>query len=862
MGTYAGRLAVCCAPLLLAAAAHAVVPTHTLSVDLAPLIDVAARHPARFAVEVPYAASSAVVGEWSDAAGEARWHYSVRIPGAVSLSLHAVSVNLPADATLVLSAPAARFVYTAHDVHGGALWSRILRGDTLDLTLSVPSAERAAVQFAIAGLQAGYRGLGVGTANHPHYDELRRRASASNALTPAASPGTADATNPNSGCILNFECDNPTASVMQNAHGTVGLIVANLVQCTGVLVGNVRNDGIPYLLTARHCEQDTDNGGAPANAGSTTVYWDAITTPCAAALSDLYDPAIVTQTGGSTVVEQQDLWLIRLNESPVIANPYFVGFDVSGGAVQGGYTLHHALSTKKQIVDWFGSAVFFAAVEAQLGGGYTSSLWGVSSRTGFFGPGASGAGLFDQNDHLVGTASLGRETNGGPGSCPVSPLTAPTVATAGAYFTSLAAAWYSTADTTSTTGAATLASVLDPDGTAVQVLAGASGLDPLVLTASLSIAPANTLVQLEWSAATATSCTADGGVSGDGWSGSQPLNGPVTVTSSGVSTTPVLYGITCNYPSGRISHSSASISWTVPQAFGTITGSSGTVVWVGAPYVVSYSANIGPCALSTNVPTGTGTDVLTGLPATGSVTLVFTQAQTDGETTLSCGAGNTQLAHTTFSTIAPGFSFSANSTDRVLGQPLILSWQSIADYCTPTGGAPNDGWIIAQRAPNSGFSPVVTTVGTYTYGLVCTSGTVSVPAEVTVTVTNAPPYVNLQVTPTTITVGGHYTVNVQSNIDGCYLGGVPGLSSPSAVAAQTTLTLTGNAVGNATLQVSCSSNGLSAVSTPVALTIAAVQAPAGKSSGGGGMDAWTLLMLGSLLSRSALRRDSRTARNR
>jgi hypothetical protein len=819
------RLATLCATLCFALASHAAAPIRILPVDLAPLIDAAARHPGRFAVEVPHVVSTATAGEWSEAAGEARWHYAVRVPGAVSLSLHATGVTLPPDATLAIAGAGARYIVNAHDLHGDALWSRILRGDAVDLTLSVPAAGRDSVRFSIVALQAGYRGLGAGARNHPHYDELRRRGASGAGLGAAAdTPGASASANPNAGCIENYECD-ATAANIGNAHATVALIVANLVQCTGVLVGNARNDGIPYLVTARHCEQDTDNGGAPANAAATTVYWDAVTSPCGTTLGDLYDPMIVTQTGAATVVEQQDVWLIRLNESPIIANPYFAGFDVSGNAVAGGYTLHHALSTKKQFVGWYGNAAPWSTVATELGAGYTSNLLGVSSQKGFFGPGASGAGLFDANDHLVGTASLDRETNGGPGSCPVTPLAPPSPATAGAYFTSFGAVWHSTADATSTTGAATLASVLDPDNTAVQVLAGASGLDPLVLTSSLPIAQAGTAVTLSWTAATATACTADGGVSGDGWSGNQALHGPFNVTDPTPGSAPVPYGITCTYPSGRVSHASVSISWTGIQPFGTLSAGSGAVVWVGAPYVVSWSANVGPCAISTNVPTGTGTGVLTGLRATGTATLVFTSAQTDGETTLSCGSGNTQLAHTAFSTIAPAFTFTANSTDRVLGQPLSLSWHSIADYCTPTGGAPNDGWITAQRAPYSGFSPLVTAVGTYTYGLTCTSGTVSVSSQVTVTVTNAAPYVTLQVAPTSVLVGGQYTVTIQSNIDGCYLGGVPGLASPTAVTAQSTLNLVASPVGNDTLQVSCSSNGLSAVSPAVALTVAPLPAP-------------------------------------
>ena len=798
----------------LSAGANAVSPPRMLAVDLAPLIDQAARDQTRFAVEVSHAVSSLQDGEWTEAAGEARWHYAVRIPTAISMSLHAERVVLPRDATLVVSGAEGRFVYTAREIHAGALWSRILRGDALDLTLSVPAVRRAAAHIEIVGLQAGYRGLGIGTSNHPYFDRVRQRATAG--AVPRNQASTAGTANPNAGCIENYECD-VTANNSGPAHGTVALVIANLVQCTGTLVNNVRNDGIPYVLTARHCEQGKPGGGAPVNAGSMTVYWDA-TTPCGTALGNLYDPNIVTQTGATTVVEQQDVWLVRLGESPVIASPYFAGFDATGGVVQGGYTLHHALSTKKQIVDWYGQAVAVSATSTDLSLGYASNFWGVSSQKGFFGPGASGGALFDQNDHLVGTASLGRETNGGPGNCPVTPLAAPTATTAGGLFTSLAAVWASTADTTTTTGATTVASVLDPDNTGMQIVAGASGLSPLVLTASSPTTPINTSIQLNWNASAATSCTADGGTSGDGWAGAQGLQGPVTVTSAVVAA--VTYGISCTYPSGRVSRSTVTVGWTVPQPFGYFLGR-GLQVWVGAPYVISWTANTAPCSITSNTPTGPGTGALTGLPASGSVTIVFAQAQMSGQLSLTCGPGaGTQLAGTTFESITPAVDFTANSTDRIVGQPLGLVWHSIADYCTPTGGAPNDGWTIAQRGPDSGYLPTVTTTGTFTYSLTCTSGSVSVTAQVVVQVENNAPYVTLQVTPSTVQVSGPYQVAIMSNIDNCYLSGVPGLASPTEwVAAQTILKLFAlPTVGTATLQVSCSSNGLTATSPAVVLT--------------------------------------------
>lgn len=71
------------------AAAPRVAP-FVVRTDLAPLIRAAASSTVQFAVPVPHAASTAASGQWSVADGAATWHYAVQVPGAVSLSFHAL----------------------------------------------------------------------------------------------------------------------------------------------------------------------------------------------------------------------------------------------------------------------------------------------------------------------------------------------------------------------------------------------------------------------------------------------------------------------------------------------------------------------------------------------------------------------------------------------------------------------------------------------------------------------------------------------------------------------------------------------------------------------------------------------------
>ncbi len=246
----------------------AAIPVHVVKTDLRPLIRVAVLSPVQFAVPVPHSVSTTSGGSWTSTSdGVATWSYAVQVPTAVSLSFHAINSSLPASATLVVRGAKITTRYTASDLHRGELWSRIYVGEALQLELSVAAAERSKVALNIVSVQAGYRAIGPGVADHPYYRRLKEQAQAAD----------------NSSCVTNYECQ-ITPGNTPSATATVGLIVGNVYQCTGTLINDVPGDNAPYLLTARHCENGQAGGGAPGAAAAVTVYWDA-TTPCGTALT-------------------------------------------------------------------------------------------------------------------------------------------------------------------------------------------------------------------------------------------------------------------------------------------------------------------------------------------------------------------------------------------------------------------------------------------------------------------------------------------------------------------------------------------------------------------------------------------------
>src|SRR5262249_15597596 len=155
-------------------------------------------------------------------------------------------------------------------------------------------------------------------------------------------------------------------------------------------------------------------GGDPEVAGSVTVYWDAVTTKCGATLGSIYnDSYAIAQSGATTVVEQQDAWLIQLDAPPAAADAYYAGWDATGDPFPGAYSIHHALGHDKQYVDWSGQPILQNIPGATLKLGYSSTFWGVVNVVGSVGAGASGGALFDsKSNNVVGSGTLSALANG------------------------------------------------------------------------------------------------------------------------------------------------------------------------------------------------------------------------------------------------------------------------------------------------------------------------------------------------------------------------------------------------------------------------------------------------------------------
>jgi hypothetical protein len=701
-----------------------------VNTDLDPLIDASAPHAVRFAVNVPHAVSLGRQGQWQDSGGTSTWTYSARIATAVSLSFHASTIQLPPSAVLEVTGARSSVSYRARDARLGELWERPLIGDEITVSVSVAKSERSQVRLEIDSFQAGYRSLGHATPDHPHYRELVGQSAST------------------SSCTLNYSCQ-ATAANQGPANATVAVIVNNEIQCTGTLLNDTQSDGTPYVLTARHCENGELGGGLPQAAMSVTVYWDAVT-PCGQTLASIYDGNAVTQSGATTVVEQQDAWLIRLYGFPAATDAYYAGWDATGGVFSNGYSIHHGLGFDKQYVEWYGQAVTENIPAATLKIGYASAFWGVVNQAGNAGAGASGGALFDPNNHVVGSATLADLVNGPDtaGICPVTPPPAPSPSTSTALYTSFASAWNSTADTTSSTGSTTLQSVLDNAHTGKLVLGGGASFAVSLTSSSAGISSVITgqMITLTWSAAGASSCTALGGLSGDGWTGALPASGSLQVTEQAGGN--VTYSLACG-ASGRLGGASATVTWLYMPVSVMINGPT-THIGAGSTFQLAWSVNGQPCTASGGAPGDgwAGTKV-----SIGSQNIVATTIGTFTYT-LTCGTGaRVGSGQVTVDVVPPSVStIVSDANDLRIGQSVTLQWTE-GGYCVGSGGVSGDGLTgVVFTTPGGGALVTETVAGTYTLTVTCSGGGQTVSESTMLTFVSAAPSVSFTANPTNLEV--------------------------------------------------------------------------------------------------------------
>jgi hypothetical protein len=238
------------------------------------------------------------------AAGVTFWGTKVIVGDAYGIRLHLTGVAVPPGTKFWSYGTEGRPVSFGLELlgPGGDLWTPITFGETAYLDVEVPSSSSE------------------GRLSIPEVAEIR----------PLAAP-----TEPP--CAIDAACVSaetfPAIAEARKAVALVQFMIGNVAAwCTGTLLNDTAQDGMPYLLTAHHCISDQPT------ASSLQAFWDYDAPTCGGtvpALSSLESSvgATLLATGASS-----DFCLMQLSSVP--SSRSFLGWDARPSPVESGTTLY------------------------------------------------------------------------------------------------------------------------------------------------------------------------------------------------------------------------------------------------------------------------------------------------------------------------------------------------------------------------------------------------------------------------------------------------------------------------------------------------------------------------------------------
>ena len=199
-------------------------------------------------------------------------------------------------------------------------------------------------------------------------------------------------------CNININCDEGLP--WYNEKRSVAMILQsnNSRICTGAIINNVKQDGVPYFLTANHCTE--------SETLSTWIFMFNYESPDCTNQDGITDQ---TLQGADLIATNipSDFSLLELHDIPPLAyNVYYSGWSAVDEPNDSCVTIHHPSGDIKKISFEYDSIISSSWDSGEPGSHWTVPHWdkGTTER------GSSGAPLFDKNHKIIGQLHGGNAT--------------------------------------------------------------------------------------------------------------------------------------------------------------------------------------------------------------------------------------------------------------------------------------------------------------------------------------------------------------------------------------------------------------------------------------------------------------------
>jgi len=177
--------------------------------------------------------------------------------------------------------------------------------------------------------------------------------------------------------------------------------------CTGFLINNVNEDGIPYYMTANHCIDNEES------ANSVVVYFNYENSMCNS--SDAKKDFTLSGATLKATNIYTDFTLLLLTENPPVEYlPYYLGWDVTDRRPYSAVSIHHPGGKPKAISienDRPRSYPFKLYWETTNYYSEENTHWQVIFDEGITEGGSSGSPLLDEYGRVIGQLHGGPSTN-------------------------------------------------------------------------------------------------------------------------------------------------------------------------------------------------------------------------------------------------------------------------------------------------------------------------------------------------------------------------------------------------------------------------------------------------------------------